>query len=47
MIATIILSFKDKSFLFFKILIGIFTQKVPDAENLIADMNKEILEAQK
>lgn len=30
-----------------KYLIGIFTQKVPDAENLIADMNKEILEAQK
>lgn len=28
-------------------LIGIFTQKVPDAENLIANINKDILEAQK
>lgn len=28
-------------------LIGIFTQEVPDAENLIANINKEILEAQK
>lgn len=28
-------------------LIGIFTQKISDAENLIADINKEILDAQK
>ena len=30
-----------------KYLIGIFTKKVPDAENLIANINKEILETQK
>lgn len=30
-----------------KYLVGIFTQKVPDAENLIASINKEILETQK
>lgn len=30
-----------------KYLIGIFTKKVPDAENLIANINKDILESQK
>ena len=30
-----------------KYLIGIFTKKVPDAEDLIANINKDILESQK